>query len=117
MEEITKLLKAVAEHPEDWVRYSILADAFEEMGDEKRAKGCRWAHVWKKRPFTASSRGFHWYDNEETPVNDPIDPASDLPSDIYRELIKMESVGSRRYKKWVTFQGAFLALLETWVKK
>ncbi len=116
-EEIKLLLREIADHPEDWDRYLILADAFEETGDERRARGCRWAHTWKKRPYTLGlNTKYYWYDSDEAATDNLVDPESDLPSDIFRELAGKEDLGVRKYKRWATFQEAFLTLLETWVK-
>ena len=113
MEGIDSLWEGIVKNPEDWDRYPILADAYEEMGDEQRAKGCRWCHKWKKRPYTNRPESFQWYDIEEAPVTDPIDPESDLPHDIFNELEAVGYKGVRRSKACMTFREAFEALFVT----
>ncbi len=80
--QLTALWQALSQDPNDWDRYRILADFYEENGDDQTAEGLRWLADNEKRPFRGSQR-MSWYD---LPTASGIDPASDLDTRITKHL-------------------------------
>ncbi len=112
MHEITNLLKAVAQHPEDWLRYFVLADAFEEEGKLRQANWCRWLGTNKKRPFSIGGTIRNWYNGAHYAGPNPSDPASDLPASLFHALTNYTVERSNTFwKVYPTFQKALQAVL------
>ncbi len=112
MREITNLLKALAQHPEDWLCYFVLADAFEEEGKLRQASWCRWLGTHKQRPFSIGGTTHNWYNGAHYAGPNPADQSSDLPYPLFYALTKhtVQRSGTH-WKVYPTFQKALFAVL------
>lgn len=84
--------------PNDWTTRGILADLFEDEGEQDRADCLRWTIRHRKRPDRSDNGTYHWF-NEET-VNVDQDPESDIPAAIYTRMRAAEGLDKiyRNYK-------------------
>jgi hypothetical protein len=78
------LLDRMLDDPEDWAAVFYVAYEYHLRGDEDRSTAVRWQSDNRKRPFQARSQP-HWYDGENY-NHGGIDPASNLPSAVFRLL-------------------------------
>jgi len=81
---------ALSGDPNDWTTRSILADLFEEAGEQDRADCMRWTIAQRKRPSRSTDGQFHWF-NQKT-VNVKMDPESDIPDAIYTRMKAKEGL-------------------------
>jgi hypothetical protein len=78
------LYESLVHAQNDWQARSVLADWYEEAGQQHVADAIRWMVLAKKRPYRASDGRYHWF-NAGRLTND-TDPESDLPEPVYLAL-------------------------------
>jgi hypothetical protein len=78
------LYLALAQTPDDWLLRAVLADSFEESGQQVVADCVRWMIQHHKRPYRSPDGYFHWFDAHR--IRNRVDPESDIPEEIYRHL-------------------------------
>jgi hypothetical protein len=78
------LYQGLDQAPNDWPARAVLADWFEEAGQQAIADCLRWMVAHRKRPYHSTGRGYHWFNAER--VTTPNDPESDIPEAIYQHM-------------------------------
>lgn len=109
-----KLLDAICANLEDWPRYLILADWYEENGQQGAALACRWLGKTGHRPFNLSGSTYQWYDTERAEVNG-YDPESDIPHEIYSRLSGVGYDGGR-FMEYRTAKKAVEDFIISWIQ-
>ncbi len=117
MEEEIKLLWEIIQlKREDWDRYLILADAYEDMGDESRSEFYRTVSQKEISPFQVRM-GFAWYDWTGTASKEErVHPFSDLPLRLFKSLKAEQFYEARPRKEYPSVQDAFEDLYWAWLK-
>jgi hypothetical protein len=73
--------EGLSESPDDWPTREVLADWFEDAGQQPVADCVRWMVLHHKRPYRSSSGVYHWFNAER--VTTASDPESDIPDAVY----------------------------------
>jgi uncharacterized protein (TIGR02996 family) len=81
MTTLEALYEALSCSPDDWQARQILADWFEEAGQQAHADSVRWMVRHRKRPYRSLSGTYHWFNADR--VTTAGDPESNLPEAIY----------------------------------
>lgn len=107
------LVQAIHLEPDDWVRYMVLADWYEEEGNDVMAEAVRWMVENKRQPKMVHFVGnWHamWYDGWWGKMRR-------MTNTLPVELI--EHMGVRDYAVWTSWEKAVKALgegLRKWKK-
>jgi hypothetical protein len=84
MTTLDMLYQELDQSPDDWLLRAILADWFEEAGQQCCADAVRWMVRAHKRPYHSTSDTYHWFNADR--VTTTSDPDSDIPDAIYQLL-------------------------------
>jgi hypothetical protein len=84
MTTLQMLYESLNQSPDDWQSRSILADWFEDAGQQAFADCVRWMVKRHKRPYRSTSGTYHWFNAAR--VTTESDPESDIPEVVYRLL-------------------------------
>ncbi len=115
-EEIKLLWEVIRLKREDWDRYLILADAYEDMGDQSRSEFYRAVSQKEQTPYKVTN-GFAWYDyDSRTPKEDRQHPQSDLPRHLFKALKAGQLYEMRPRKEYPSVRDAFEDLYQAWLK-
>jgi uncharacterized protein (TIGR02996 family) len=90
MSTLESLYESLVQSQNDWQARSVLADWFEESGQQHAADAIRWMIRASKRPYRASNGTYHWF-NAGRATND-ADPESDLPEAVYVQMTAKEGL-------------------------
>ena len=110
------LLEAIIDNVKDWPRYHILADVYEERGEQSKADCLRWMADNHKRPMY----GARWYNISTVPSSNS-DPESDIPSELFDHLrgeptLIQNRGGAPEAKDYEGFHNALTDLMRAWDK-
>ena len=83
MDTLALLYESLTLAPDDWQARSVLADWYEEAGDQASADAIRWMVRARKRPYGNRAACF-WFLASAGAVN--TDPESDLPEPVFARL-------------------------------
>jgi hypothetical protein len=78
------LYESLALTPNDWDTRAILADWYEESGQQFAADSIHWMIARQKRPYKSTAGTFHWFNAER--VTTAADPESDIPEAVYKQM-------------------------------
>jgi uncharacterized protein (TIGR02996 family) len=81
MTSLDLLYEGLRQSPDDWQAREVLADWFEEAGQQANADCVRWMVRHRKRPYRSTDGEYHWFNAER--VATESDPESDLPEPLY----------------------------------
>jgi uncharacterized protein (TIGR02996 family) len=84
MTTLEALYETLSQSPDDWQTRSILADWFEESGQQACADSVRWMVAQRKRPYRSPSGAYHWFNARRVTMAN--DPESNLPETVYKLL-------------------------------
>ena len=84
MTTLDTLYEGLTQTPDDWQLRNVLADWYEEAGQQDVADCLRWMVQTHKRPYRSTSGAYHWFHAER--VTTASDPESDLPESVYRNM-------------------------------
>jgi hypothetical protein len=84
MTTLDTLYEGLTRTPEDWQLRTVLADWYEDVGQQDVADCLRWMAMHRKRPYRSGSGTYHWFNVER--VTTAADPESDIPEAVYRRL-------------------------------
>ena len=105
------LYESLVHAQNDWQARSVLADWYEEAGQQDAADAIRWLVRHRKRPFRGSNGTYHWF-NEGRKTND-TDPESDLPEPLYLALAGKEGV-PQSFRDYDTLRAAHEDFHRAW---
>ena len=109
MATLESLYEQLTDKPEDWALRNVLADWYEEQGQQAAADSLRWTVRRRKRPYHGSSSIFTWF-NADAIGPGLGDPESDLPGALYKHLQGgTESAHHKSYKSLRAAEEAFQA--------
>ncbi len=78
------LYEGLIRSPDDWHLRSVLADWYEDAGQQDVADCLRWMAQHRKRPFPSTEGSYHWFDAARDRT--VMDPESTIPEPLYRRL-------------------------------
>ena len=84
--ELNALLEAVSNSPESWDCYFILADWYEENGDEMRSRYWRWRGKYHVRAYYDQYDKTFFYRNVGIALPNPKGNYSNLPRELFNRL-------------------------------
>jgi hypothetical protein len=92
MTDLESLYETLSRAPNDWETRGILADWYEDAGQQAVAEALRWMVRERKRPYSAQGRSYHWFNAVR--VSTDSDSESDLPEPLYLQLTAREGLGT-----------------------
>jgi hypothetical protein len=84
MTTLDTLYEGLVRSPDDWQLRTVLADWYEEAGQQEVADCLRWMVAQHKRPYKATSGTYHWFNMETATTG--ADPESDIPGPVYHKM-------------------------------
>jgi hypothetical protein len=90
MTTLDTLYEGLIRSPNDWELRAVLADWFEEAGQQSVADCLRWMVKHHKRPYRSTSGTYHWFNVER--VTTASDPESDIPQPVYWHMSGQEGL-------------------------
>jgi uncharacterized protein (TIGR02996 family) len=102
MTEPDALYETLSRTPNDWATRAVLADWYEEQGQQPAADCLRWMVRRRKRPYRSGAT-FHWFNADC--VNTGTDPESDVPGVLYRALRGREGF-EKLFRDYDSLRGA-----------
>lgn len=82
-EDLDALFAQLEKYPHDWDTYRILADWYEENGEQSKADAVRWQVENKRRPRQYGD--YRWY-NAAIQLKSNISPYSDIGEAHFRKM-------------------------------
>jgi uncharacterized protein (TIGR02996 family) len=107
------LYEQLRRDPDDWDTRAVLADWYEEAGQQDIANCLRWSIQHRKRPLRSGSR-FYWF-NAAT-VMTATDPASNIPAPLYRALHGGKESCRDVFRDYDTLQAAYTDIYLAWAE-
>jgi hypothetical protein len=78
------LYEGLTRAPNDWQLRAVLADWYEEAGQQHVADCLRWMVEHRKRPYRSTSGTYHWFNADRVTL--ASDPESDIPEAVYLQM-------------------------------
>jgi hypothetical protein len=104
MTTLHTLYEGLALSPNDWQTRAVLADWYEEAGQQAVADCLRWMIRRHKRPYPSAAGSFYWFNLERTTTE--TDPESDIPEPVYRRLREGREEMELVFRGYDTLQAA-----------
>ncbi len=115
--EIESLWNAFNDAPDELFRLGIIADAYDEIGDEDAANCLRWALREGKKPDKTIYETYEWWRAERETGNSLVPRQWDLPgeNEIFLERTEYEKqMHMRYYRGDQTTALAYQLIIELW---